>query len=224
MKQKVILLDINETVLSLQSLRTSFAATFGHEHLTDTWFAMVLHASTVSVVTGVKTNFANLAKISLETLAARLRVNLSEQTIADILQVFASLKPHSDIVPALLKLRAAGFQIVALSNSSLGLITKQIQNSGLSDYFEDLISVEEAATFKPSREAYQLASHRLGRQACDLRLVACHDWDTHGAICAGLHAAYIDRAGAVYNPLYKKPKIYASTMHDVADLIISSDA
>lgn len=223
MKQKVILFDINETVLSLQSLRPKFESAFGDKRLTDTWFAMLLHTSTVSMVTEVKTDFATLAKISLETLASRLNVKLSNETTADILAGFASLSPHADVKPALLKLRAANFQTVALSNSSLSLVTRQIENAGLKDYFDELISVEEAGTFKPSPQAYELASRRLGKSYNELRLVAAHDWDTHGALCAGLSAAYIDRSGALYNPLYKKPEIYASTMLEVVEQIILID-
>ena len=223
MKQTTILFDINETVLNLASLRPKFNAAFGDEHYTDTWFAMLLHTSTVSMITDVKTDFAMLAKISLQTLAAKLNIQLTPETIADILGGFSSLIAHQDIKPALSKLRNAGFKVVALSNSSTSLITKQIHNATLSEYFDDIISVEQAGTFKPSHEAYQFAAQTLAQDAEQLRLVATHDWDTHGAMCAGLKAAYINRSGALYNPLYHQPEIYESTMQAVVDKIISID-
>ncbi|SIS73749.1 haloacid dehalogenase type II [Neptunomonas antarctica] len=223
MKQTTILFDINETVLNLSVLRPKFKSFFGDECFTDTWFSMLLHASTVSMITDVKTDFASLSKIMLEALAARNGVLISSAEIADILGGFSSLPAHSDIKTALSRLRAEGFRVVAFSNSSRNLITNQIHNAGLDEYFDEVISVEEAGTFKPSPMAYQFASTKLGQPKDKLRLVATHDWDTHGAMSAGLEAAYINRSGAPYNPLFKKPGIYGSTMNEIVDQIIATD-
>ncbi|MDO6563119.1 haloacid dehalogenase type II [Amphritea sp. 1_MG-2023] len=223
MQQTIILFDINETVLNLSVLKPKFKALFGDEHYTDTWFSMLLHASTVSMMTGVNTNFASLSKIMLETLAARTGVTLSRAEVDDVLSGFSSLPAHSDIKAALTTLRSAGFRVVALSNSSLNLIHSQIHNAGLDEYFDEIISVEEAGTFKPSQAAYEFAATKLAHPKDKLRLVATHDWDTHGAMSAGLQAAYINRSGAPYNPLYKRPAIYADSMSDLVDQIIASD-
>jgi len=56
-----------------------------------------------------------------------------------------------------------------------------------------------------------------------LRLIAAHDWDTHGAMMAGMKAAYLDRSGAPYNPLYRRPQISATTMGGLVDRIIAGD-
>lgn len=221
MNEETILFDINETVLNLECLKPKFNAVFGHTIFTSTWFSMLLHASTVCLVTQVKTDFASLAKITLNRLAAQQKVCLSDQQSADILSTFANLAVHSDIQPALIKLRKAGFRLVALSNSSKGLLTTQIQNAGLDNYFDELISVEMAGTFKPSACAYQLASQQLVTAVDKLRLVACHDWDTHGALSAGLKAAYINRTDTLYNPLFLNPDITGVTMGEIAEQIIS---
>jgi 2-haloacid dehalogenase len=223
MKQTTILFDINETVLNLSVLRPKFKSFFGDECFTDTWFSMLLHASTVSMITDVKTDFASLSKIMLEALAARNGLLISSAEMDDILGGFSSLPAHSDIKTALSRLRAEGFRVVAFSNSSRSLITKQIHNAGLDEYFDEVISVEEAGTFKPSPMAYQFASTKLDQPKDKLRLVATHDWDTHGAMSAGLEAAYINRSGAPYNPLFKKPTIYGSTMNEIVDQIIATD-
>lgn len=218
--QKTILFDINETVLDLSALKPQFTLLFGDEKYTATWFSMLLHSSTVAMITGVNTNFATLSKIALETLAAKLNIELNDIQVKHVLQGFASLKAHDDIKPALKLLRVAGFNTVALSNSSINLVTQQIENSGLAPYFDEIISVEEAATFKPHSTAYLHACKRLSCAPSDLLLVATHDWDTHGAMCAGLEAAYIQRRGNLYNPLYKQPFAYESSMVEVANRII----
>jgi 2-haloacid dehalogenase len=223
MPRDTILFDINETVLDLSSLKPKFKAVFGDETVTATWFSMLLHTSTVCILTDVKTDFATLAGVMIDTVAARRGVELSDAMHDDILSSFASLPPHADIKPALTRLRAAGYRTVAFSNSSLNLVTTQIENAGLTEYFDDIVSVEETGSFKPDPKVYEFVARRINRPIEELRLVATHDWDTHGALIAGMHAAYIDRSGAPYHPLYHRPDVYAMTMGDVVELIIARD-
>jgi 2-haloacid dehalogenase len=223
MPRDTILFDINETILNLTSLRPKFKTAFGDEGVTATWFSMLLHTSTVCVLTDVKTDFATLAGAMLDTIAARLGVVLSDVARGEILGGFASLAPHADVKPALTRLRSAGYRTAAFTNSSLNLVTSQINNAGLTKYYDDIVSVEETGSFKPDAKAYRFVAERLNRPIGELRLVATHDWDTHGALTAGMLAAYIDRSGAPYHPLYHRPDVYAATMDDVVEQIIARD-
>lgn len=223
MKRNIILFDINETVLNLSMLKPKFKATFGDERVMATWFSMLLHSSTVCIMTGVKTDFATLAGTMLESIAARMGIKLSQTMRDDILSGFASLPPHIDIKQALNKLKSAGFRTVAFSNSSLKLISTQITNAGLIDYFDDIISVEATGSFKPDPNVYKFAAKQLNQPLESLRLVATHDWDTHGALSVGMRAAYINRSGAIYHPLYRQPDIYETTMEDIVSKIIEKN-
>ena len=223
MPRNTILFDINETILNLTSLRPSFKIAFGDERVTATWFSMLLHTSTVCALTDVKTDFASLASAMLDTIAARLGVSLSDETRSEILRGFASLPPHADVKPALTRLRSAGYRTVAFTNSSLNLVTSQIQNAGLTEYYDNIVSVEETGSFKPDAKVYRFVAEHLNRPIGELRLVATHDWDTHGALTAGMLAAYVDRSGAPYHPLYHRPDVYAATMDGVIEQVIARD-
>ena len=224
MPRDTILFDINETVLDLAALRPKFEAAFGDASVTSTWFAMLLHTSTVCALTEVKTGFAALAGTMLDAVAARRNVTISSAQRDEILGGFANLAPHADVAPALRRLRGSGYRTVAFSNSSLNLVTNQIANSGLADQFDEIVSVEATGTFKPDGKVYRFVADHLQRPLSDLRLVATHDWDTHGALSAGMHAAYIDRSGAPYHPLYQRPDIFERAMGDIAEQIIRVDA
>lgn len=224
MFRDTILFDINETVLDLRSLYPRFEAVFGDADAVTTWFAMLLHTSTVCALTGVKASFAELAGAMLDALSARRGIVITDTQRSDILDGFANLRPHPDVPPALRRLRDAGYRTVAFTNSSSNLVARQLSNARLADCFDDIISVEEAGSFKPDPEVYAFAAMRLGRPRDELRLVAAHDWDTQGAMRAGLLAAYIDRSGAPYNPLYRRPDIFAKTMGEIVERILAVDA
>jgi len=224
MSRDTILFDINETILDLSSLMPKFEAAFSNELVTATWFSMLLHTSTVCVLTNIKSDFATLAGAMLDSIAARLNVELSKTMRDDILSGFASLKPHEDIIPALSRLRAAGYRTVAFTNSSLKLVSSQIKNAGLNQYFDEIVSVEQTGSFKPDPTVYKFVSGRINRPIEELRLVATHDWDTHGALSAGMQAAYIDRSDAPYHPLYLRPDVYAKSMNEIVEQIMTKDS
>ena len=220
MIKDTIIFDINETVLNLDSLKPKFGKAFDDEKITGLWFSMLLHTSTVCILTGVKTDFLTLSKITLDTVASRVGVELTEVEKAEMLSTFASLQPHDDIKSALFRLRSAGYKTVAFSNSSLNLVSTQIKQAGLEEYFDEIVSVEDAGSFKPDPAAYGYLAGRLNLPVENLRLVATHDWDTHGALNVGMKAAYVDRLNWRYNPLYMKPDITGKTMDEIVEAII----
>jgi 2-haloacid dehalogenase len=224
MDQPAILFDINETVLDLTTLQPKFIAVFGSESTSATWFSSLLHSSTVCALTGIKTDFASLAGAMLDNLSARLGKSLSDSERDEILGGFAHLPAHKDVKPALQRLRDANYHTVAFSNSSLNLIEQQIENAGLTNYYDSIVSVERSGTFKPDPRAYQYVAQHLGRSIGNLRLIATHDWDTHGALSAGMMAGYVDRSGAPYHPLYRRPNVYAKNLEKVVDQVLIHDA
>lgn len=223
MTQHTVLFDINETVLDLNSLKPLFVEAFGDEKLMSVWFAMLLHTSTVCALTKTKSDFATLAGTMLDAVAARFKLTLSNDQRGKMLSGFASLQPHEDMKAALTRLKEAGYHTVAFTNSSLPLVTSQITQAGLLDDFDDIISVEETGSFKPDPMVYQFVAAKLNLPLSALRLVATHDWDTHGAMSAGMKAAYIDRSGAPYHPLYLKPDVFEKDMREVVEKIIAAD-
>lgn len=220
MTTQTIFFDINETVLDLSPLKPKFLEYFGNEIHTSTWFSILLHSSTVCLITETNSDFKSLALAALKTLAGRLDKTITDEGFQDILSTFAHLPAHDDIKPALKMLKQAGCKVVALSNSSSELLKSQLSFAGLNDYFDAAISVEEASTFKPAKVAYQYALQQLQISPTQARLVATHDWDTHAALSAGLKAAHIDRSSGQYNAHYLMPDILSNSMGDIAKQII----
>ena len=216
-------------------MRALFNDQFQGAITVEHWFASLLHSSTVAALTGVETTFAELAKITLTKLVhsqsnqpmierRQFRGNLkkaeTDQFVESALEKLSLLKPHDDIIPALNLLREASFKTVAFSNSSSNLIKNQIENAGLTAYFDEIISVESTGSFKPEPQVYRFAAVKCAEPIENLTLIACHDWDTHGALKAGMKAAFLNRTNTPYNPLYEEANIKGNTMVEIAEKLI----
>jgi len=222
--KKIIVFDVNETLLDLKALDPHFERVFGSASVRTSWFATVLRNSLVSTVTGLYDDFGKIAGASLDMTALQYGVSLSDEDRNLIMGTIRSLPAHPDVVPGLDKLKAAGFRLVTLTNSPPLVVEAQLKNSNLTDYFESSFSVDAVKLFKPAAEVYQMTARELGVPAGQLRLVAAHDWDVVGALSAGCAAAFIARPGKVLNPLLPKPDIVGLDLADVAEKIIQADA
>ena len=222
--KKLIVFDVNETLLDLKALDPHFESIFGDASVRTSWFATVLRNSLVSTVTGLYDDFGVIAGASLDMTAQQTGVALRDEDRNTIMGTIRSLPAHPDIVPGLERLKAAGFRLFTLTDSPPRVVEAQLKNSNLTDYFENSFSVDAVKTFKPAAEVYQMAARELGVSAEQIRLVAAHDWDVVGALNAGCAAAFIARPGKVLNPLLPKPDIVGKDLVDVAEKIVQADS
>jgi len=221
--KKIIVFDVNETLLDLKALDPHFERVFGSAAIRTSWFATVLRNSLVSTVTGIYNDFGNIAGASLDMTAQQHKVDLSEEDRGAIMGTIRSLPAHPDVVPGLEKLKSAGFRLVTLTNSPPLVVEAQLKASNLTGYFEASFSVDAVKTFKPAAEVYQMTARELGIKIEEIRMVAAHDWDVVGALNVGCAAAFIARPGKVLNPLLLKPDIVGKDLVEVAEKIIQAD-
>ncbi len=220
---RVILFDVNETLLDLGPLQPLFLRVFGDPDAMRRWFALLLHSTLVATLTDAYSDFGALARAALEVVAAGSGAALSEDDRDEILSTVQQLPPHPEVAESLARLRSAGLRLATLTNSSPQMVSAQMENSGLGEFFERNLSVHEVRRFKPAPEAYHMAAEQLGVDLDGIRLVAAHDWDVFGALRAGCRGAYIARGGSSYHPLYEKPDVMGSDLREVADQILHRD-
>jgi 2-haloacid dehalogenase len=219
-KPKVLVFDVNQTMLDLNALRPHFVRVFGDGKVLDEWFALLLQYSLVVSVTDAYSDFGTVGRAVLEMLASNKGVKISPDDATRILRDLLTLPPHPDVPESLKLLKAAGFRMVTLTNSSPSAVKAQLQNAGLTNYFEESISVEIVHRFKPDLEVYRGAAAHLGVRAIELRLIAAHAWDVFGAMKAGWQAAFVARNGISLFPLGPKPDIIGSDLRAVTAAIL----
>ncbi len=222
--KKLIVFDVNETLLDLYALDPYFEKVFGRASMRTLWFATVLRNSLVSTVTGHYDDFGKIAGASLDMTARQNGLVLSDENRNTILGAIRSLPAHPDVVPGLERLKEAGFRLFTLTNSPPQVVEAQLKNSNLVGYFERSFSVDAIRMFKPAAQVYQMAARELNVLAEQIRLVAAHDWDVVGALNAGCAAAFIARPGKVLNPLLPQPDIIGLDLVDVAEKIVQADS
>ncbi|WP_050526271.1 haloacid dehalogenase type II [Pseudorhodobacter aquimaris] len=219
-----IVFDVNETLLDLTTLAPFFERLFGDAHVMREWFAELILYSQTLTLSGRYTPFAELAGGVLRMVAANKRVALHEDDISGLKSLIGSMPAHDDVIPALNKLRSAGFRLVTLTNSAPSPSPTLLEKAGIAGLFDHHFSVAEVGKYKPHPEAYRLVAEKLGVETSELCMLACHVWDTIGAQAVGYRGAFLARPhNSVLNlPDVPQPNFVSDNLSDLADQIIAA--
>lgn len=195
---RLLAFDVNETLLSLEPIRDNLQDLFGADPPIGEWFARLLHGSLIANILDQHRPFGDIAAESLINLAARRGLLLRAEDAIGALAPMTDLPPHPDVLEGIQRLSKAGFKLVALTNGSSEVARSQIENAGLGQLLDRVVSVDEVGVFKPDPAPYLHTAELMGVDIGEMVLVAAHDWDCAGAMAAGAEAVFIKRPGAIW--------------------------
>lgn len=218
---RVVVFDVNETLLDLSALDAGFVEWLGDAAARREWFFQLIQLSMAVTLTGTYRDFVTLAREALEVVARRRGHEVSEEAVATILSAVGSLPPHPEVPEALRRLSEAGLRLAALTNSPLRTVRSQLEKTGLMDRFEEVLSVESTRRFKPAREPYLMACRELGIEPSGMWMVAAHDWDVLGAMRVGCAGAFVARPGQGYAAGNAPPDLVGNDLLEVADRLLA---
>ncbi len=218
----IIVFDVNETLLDITALEPLFERIFNNRSVLREWFAQLILYSQTMTLSGLYAPFGQLAVGILRMVASIHGVVVADSDIDELKERMSKMPAHPDVIPALTRLRDAGFRLVTLTNSASTSSPTPLERAGLGGYFERFFSVETVQKFKPAPETYHLVAEKLSVEPSDMCLVACHVWDTIGAQAAGCRGALVTRPHNAILPAagVPIPDLAASNLTDLADQVV----
>ena len=195
-KPSVLIFDVNETLIDIESMKPLFKRVFGDECVLREWFGQLILYSMTLTLSGLYKDFFSLGQGLFEMVGATHKVKVKPADIEALKEGLLIMPAHADVKEGLEQLKDAGFRMVTLTNSppSKGGKTP-LENAGLADFFERQFSVETARAYKPAQVLYHMVAQELDVSPSACCMIATHVWDTIGAQSAGLAAGLLTRPG-----------------------------
>ncbi|NRT12504.1 haloacid dehalogenase type II [Flavobacterium sp. 14A] len=218
----VIVFDVNETLLDMTPLKKSVNELLGEEQGFKIWFGMLLHYSTVSNSIEEYNDFTTIATATLKMAAVSMNKKVSEDQVKETLSLIKTLQSYPDVAKGLTVLKENGFRLITLTNSPDGALQAQLENSKLTHFFEQALSIDSLGKYKPAPETYQWAAKQLKVKPEEMLLVAAHGWDIAGATHAGLATGFIEREGQSLYSLSKDPNFIAEDILKMAEKLVAA--
>ncbi len=216
----LIVFDVNETLLDLETMAPTFERIFDDESAMRLWFSNLILYSAALTVAGQYVPFTDIGAAVMKMLADTRGIKIEGTDKQELTEKFSTMPAHPEVPAALRKLRDAGFRLFTLTDNLLEIQSRQLEHAGIVGMFERRFSADGVKRHKPAPEAYGYVAKELHVRPSQLCLIACHTWDTLGAVAAGWEAALIRRVGNDVLAVGPQPQIVGDDLDDVADQLI----
>ncbi len=164
-------------------------------------------------------NFAVCTRQALDYADTVMQTGLDDATKQSLLQTYRVLPAFDDVRSSLQIISEKGFRLFGFSNGVAEAVQGLLEQAGIDQYFEGVVSVDSIQTFKPSPEVYRYFLDCTGSEAEDSWLVSSNPFDVMGAVSFGMNAAWLKRAAtAVYDPWEIPPTLEIENLTSLVDL------
>jgi 2-haloacid dehalogenase len=211
----LIVFDVNETLLDLETMTPIFQRIFGEPLAMRLWFDNLIMYSVALTLASAYVPFTDIGAAALKMLADTRGIKITDADKAELTEKFSSMPPYREVPGALRRLRDAGFRLFTLTDNLPEIQGKQLERGGIVDLFERRFSADSVKRHKPAPEAYAHVERELGVGPEDLFMIACHTWDTLGAKAAGWGTALIKRKNNDVLGVGPQPDFVGKDLSDV---------
>ncbi len=146
-------------------------------------------------------------------------VELSDDEVTELMAKFGELDAFPDVRPGLTALKQRGHKLVAFSNGPVAAVRALLGHGGVLPLLDDVISVDEVGTFKPSPRVYAHLLHRAGVAPEDCWMISGNPWDVIGGKAAGLNAAWVQRdLDKIFDPWEYQPDLVVRDLVELSQI------
>src|SRR5215472_14297252 len=103
-KLPLIVFDVNETLLDLETMQPTFERIFGDKNAMRLWFANFIMYSAALTVAGCYVPFTDIGAAVMQMLAATRGIKLADADKAELKERFSTMPPHREVPATLRKL------------------------------------------------------------------------------------------------------------------------
>jgi len=160
--------------------------------------------------------FTELTADALEFATEYYGHEVGEEGTEALRDAYDELDPYEGTLDALDALGDSGLDLVAFSNGNHEMLDPVLENAGIDERLDGIVSADEVETFKPDSAAYDHAASEVGHDLGDCWLVSSNRWDTVGATEAGMGAALVNRDNEPYDPIGGSPSLVVDSLEELA--------
>jgi len=164
-------------------------------------------------------SFWDLTIAALHFSCAQLKLDLNPENESTLLKQYAQLDSFPESAAVLEKVKATGIKTCVLSNGNHQMLSWANQSSGLDQFLDRVISIEEVRQFKIMPSSYQLVLNYYPIPKDQILFVSCNAWDIIGANWFGFDTYWVNRYQLPFEEIGKKPKYSGSNLNGILNYL-----
>ena len=192
---RAVVFDAYGTLLDVHGAMQRHAALLppDWERISAEWRTKQIEYTWVDTLTGHhRRDFWQITQDALAFVAAKHRIT-DPAVLQALLSAYRQLPAYPDAAPALSALKQRGLRTAILSNGEPAMLHEAVDAARLTPLLDAVLSVEDAATFKPDRRVYQLTEDHFTLPTNQMAFVSSNAWDAQAAADAGFQVFWCNR-------------------------------
>ncbi len=206
---QALVFDVYGTLFDVHSVKEQAEALYPDhgEAISKRWREKQLEYSFLRQLNGQYVPFSQVTQDALRYTLLELKLHVTEEQITTLMETYLTLDVYPEVSSVLETM--ADKRLVVFSNGSHDMLDPLIEQSGLADRFEHLVSVDDIKQYKPAPASYMHALNTLGLKREEVLFMSSNGWDITGAKSFGFKTAWINRNGLPVEELNLDPdRIY----------------
>jgi 2-haloacid dehalogenase len=179
------------------------------------WRSRQFEYAWLRALSGAYVDFWQVTRDALDFASKRLNVSVGPVQRETLMSAYLGLNAWPDVPAALARLRKAGYRLTLLSNFTPKMLNACIESAGLLGSFDEVLSTDQAKTYKPDPRAYRLGIEALKLQKEQLLFVAHAGWDAAGAKTFGYPTYWANRLRLPAEQLGAVPDASGDSLSDL---------
>ncbi len=191
---RVCVFDAYGTLFDVHSAAAKHSAALGplEQKLSEMWRAKQLQYTWLRSLMGNYEDFQKVTEDALGYVFSTLDLD-DPVLFANLMNSYLTLECFEEVADVLKKLKDNGFLTAILSNGSPDMLDPVVESSGVAEYIDISLSVDDIGIFKPSPHVYQLPCDYFGVEASQISFQSSNCWDAIGAAHFGYRVAWCNR-------------------------------
>ncbi|MBA5604200.1 haloacid dehalogenase type II [Duganella sp. FT3S] len=186
--------------------------------LSDLWRSKQLQYTWLRGLAGHHADFWQVTGDALDFAMATLGLN--DRPLRDrLMHLYLSLSAFPEVPGTLARLKAQNLRLAILSNGTPAMLVSAVDNAGLANMFDAVLSVEEVGVFKPHPSVYRLACERLQLTPQEICFLSSNAWDAFSAKAFGFKVLWCNRYGQMPERIPATPDGEIADLSDLPEIL-----
>lgn len=185
------------------------------------WFNKIFGYTWLRTAGNRYKDFWHVMEDALHFAAASMELELTDAKKVTIMEAFLHLPIWPDVKATLEEMRTQNIRLAFLSNMTEAMLRANMRHNNIEDFFEFVLSTDQARMFKPSPKAYQLGVDAFGLKKEEIAFAAFAGWDATGANWFGYPSVWVNRLNFPAEKLNGPPTIVGRDLNILTKFIQS---
>jgi 2-haloacid dehalogenase len=218
---RAFVFDAYGTLFDVASIVTTCSEVVSEpEAFAALWRAKQLEYSFLRSLMGRYKDFWQVTEGALRYAAKRHGLTVTPVQEKRLMEAWLYLQPFPEVRETLRRLK--GYPRLILSNGSPAMLFPLLENTGLKDDCDAVLSVEAVQIYKPAPQVYDLVLRRLGGAPHDIVFLSSNGFDVAGAKTFGFTVCWVNRTGATLDELDVEPDATVRTLDEIPGVLTAT--